>query len=118
MFDSIVLRTPIRIQRERKKRKPGELEATTEWIDIGNASSTDAPRYKWCRWVGMHGSEAIQNGLVVGRQTATVTIRFDAAVGLSHRVLKDGEIWEIVSIDDVRQIHQWMELKVARKEAG
>ena len=49
------LRTRIRVQKRESSRKPGEIASKTEWVDIGNISDADPPRYKRCQWIGAHG---------------------------------------------------------------
>ena len=61
MLSNVQLRTSIRIQRKVSGRKPGEITGNIEWIDIGNASSSDPPRYIRCQWVGAHGDETFSD---------------------------------------------------------
>lgn len=110
MFKNIQLRTPIRIQKKTVSRKAGEITPTKIWTDIGG--------YKRCEWIGYHGNEAVSQNALQATMAATVRLRYDPRITNSCRVLLGADIYEIISIDDVRMRHQWMELKVVRKEAG
>ena len=112
------LRTRIRVQRCVRSRPDGEIEETESWIDLGNDTGEDPPRYKRCQWIGVHGAEAWTDDALMGSQQAAVRLRFDPGISPSCRVLLGNEVWEIVSVDDVRQAHEWMELRLIRKEAG
>lgn len=112
------LRTRIRVQRCIRSRPDGEIEETENWVDLGNDIGDDTPRYKRCQWIGAHGVEAWTDDALMGTQQATIRLRFDPEISLSCRVLLGGEVWEIASVDDVRQTHKWMELRLIRKEAG
>lgn len=112
------LRTRIRVQRCVRTRPDGEIEETARWIDLGNAAEDDPPRYKRCQWIGAHGTEAWTDDALMGTQQATIRLRYDERISAACRVLLGGEVWEIVSLDDVRRAHEWMELKLVRKEAG
>lgn len=112
------LRTRIRVQRKASARQPGGLVATESWIDLGNSSDTDMPRYKYCQWIGYHGTEAIKQDILQASLSATVRLRYDPRINTTCRLLRGTEEYDIVSVDDIRLRHQWMELKVVRKEAG
>ena len=71
MLSNVQLRTSIRIQRKVSGRKPGEITGNIEWIDIGNASSSDPPRYIRCQWVGAHGDETFSDEALQGTHFAT-----------------------------------------------
>ena len=110
------LNTRIRIQ---YKQSNGSGSFKTEkWIDIGNNAPSDTPRIKYAKWVGVHGSEAWVTESVQAERAATVTIRFDKHVNESCRILYNGVIYKIVSMDDIGQKHQWFELKVKAEVKG
>jgi len=69
-----------------------------------------------CRWVGSFGKEAEENMRLNLGETATITIRYSALVDVKHRVYEgsDPTPWEIVSIDDMRKRHKWLEIKLKR----
>ena len=112
------LRTKIRIQKRETSRQPGEIASKIEWIDIGNTSGADLPRYKRCQWVGAHGDETFSDDALQGTHFATIRLRYDPRINETCRVLLGGDAWEITSLDDVSQLHRWMEIKLKRKAAG
>jgi len=67
----------------------------------------------WARWINAHGQETVQNAMK-NVQRATVTIRYRSDVLSTWRVLKDGEPWNIISIDPVQDRKRWVELIVER----
>ena len=70
------LRTRIRVQRCVRSRPDGEIEETESWIDLGNDTGEDPPRYKRCQWIGVHGAEAWTDDALMGTQQATIRLRF------------------------------------------
>ena len=112
------LRTRIRVQNNAPERAPGSITQTDHWIDLGNVNETDPPRYKRCQWIGAHGSEGFADGLLEADQTATIRLRYDSRITPACRILLNGEPWAITGVDDVRQLHRWMEIKVERTVAG
>ena len=118
MLSNVQLRTSIRIQRRVSGRKPGEITGNIEWIDIGNASSSDPPRYIRCQWVGAHGDETFSDEALQGPHFATIRLRYDARITDTCRVLLADVPWDIISMDDIRQYHRWIEIKLKRKAAG
>lgn len=104
------LRTKIRIQYA-KKTGSGSF-AKEEWVDIGGQSAADEPRYIFAKWVNVHGSEAWIAASVQAQRAATVTIRFNERVNEAYRVLLGDMVYSIVSLDNIRQTGQWLEIKV------
>ena len=93
------LRTKIRIQKRETSRQPGEIASKTEWI-------------------GAHGDETFSDDALQGTHFATIRLRYDPRINETCRVLLGGDAWEITSLDDVRQLHRWVEIKLKRKAAG
>ncbi len=65
------------------------------------------------RWVNSHGEENAVNA-VKSVQRATVTIRARTDVNVTWRVLKDGEAWQVISVDLIRGENRWTELIVEK----
>ena len=104
------MRTKIRIQ---KMHKDGTGSFAKEaWIDIGNTAETDPPHFIWAHWVNVHGSEVWAAESVQAQKAATVTIRYRKGIDEQCRIVKDGILYQIVSIDDIKDCHQWIEMKV------
>jgi hypothetical protein len=68
--------------------------------------------------VNVHGSEVWNAELVQAEEPATVMIRYLAGLDRTCSVVKNGKRFEIVSIDDIQDRHELMELKVKRLGAG
>ena len=107
------LKTKIRIQKE-ITTGTGSF-ATKSWVDLGNILPTDEPKYTPSKWVNLHGSEAwvawVANS-VQERMGATVTIRYKANITHACRVLTGDTVYQIVSLDNIRQENHWLEIKV------
>lgn len=110
------LRTKIRIQ---KSVTVGTgINKYTAWVDLGNASDADPPRYILASWINVHGSEAWIVNSVQAQLGATVTIRFRGDVTPACRVLLGNMVYQIVSLDNIRQLGQWLEMKVKASVNG
>ncbi len=87
--------------------------ATERWTPIYNQPLP-------CRWVNVHGREAWQAAELKLKEAATLTLRYTPYVDVRCRIWKAGDpqddkhAFEIVSIDDVREQHRLMEIKVKR----
>lgn len=72
----------------------------------------------WAKWVNVHGQEAwIAQTAQVG-QAATVTIRYRSGVDTTCAVLKGSDRWEIISVDNIQERNEYLELKVIRRLEG
>jgi SPP1 family predicted phage head-tail adaptor len=72
----------------------------------------------WAKWTNVHGSEVWAAQSVQAEAPATVLIRYQAGLDTTCAVLKGSDRYEIVSIDDIFNRHEYMELKVRRMESG
>jgi head-tail adaptor len=89
------------------------------WVDIGNASETDPPRWVWAKWENVHGSEAWVAESVQATAPATVSVWYDERITRQCRVLDDaGIVYEIKSLDDIRREHRQIEMKVQASVNG
>ncbi len=83
------------------------------WVDIGNTSESDSPRWIYAKWENVHGSEAWVANSVQATAPATVSVWYDARITRMCRVVDDlGTIYKITSIDDIRREHRQIEMKV------
>lgn len=109
-----------------KVTNPGELRTSvvlasrTVYKDAGGfqRSRFEAVATIWAKWVNVHGSEAWTANSVQATEAATVTIRYRSDVDLTNCLDKNGKIFEIVSIDNIQERNEYLELKVKRVEAG
>jgi SPP1 family predicted phage head-tail adaptor len=68
----------------------------------------------WARWVNAHGVEAVTSEALESVQRATVTVRYRTDIKSTWQILKDGEAWKIISVDEVQDRNRWIELIVER----
>jgi len=102
------MRTLITIQR--RVTTPGVGGFTVQsWDDIATV---------WSKWVNVHGQEALQAAILQASGVATVTIRYRVGVDTSCAVLKGEERYEIISMDNIRDHNEYIELKVKKAMAG
>lgn len=73
-----------------------------------------------CKWVNTHGTETFAAMQLQLREPATITCRFSPLINSRLIAYKesDPEPYEVISVDDVENRHQWLEIKVQRKEAA
>lgn len=109
-----------------KRANPGEMrtrvtiEAYTEtqdadgypvkaWVNVfGGARHT--------KWVNAHGTEAYEAMRLELKEPATLTMRYSPLITPQCRITKvgDTEPFEIISMNDVENRHEWLEIKVQR----
>lgn len=106
-----------------KITNPGELRVpiTLQTPTIGTDAG-GAQRPSWsdlaimqAKWVNVHGAEAWvadQAGKAVS--AATVTIRYRADVTTRCSILKGSDRYEIISLDNIQERSEYLELKVRR----
>lgn len=105
---------------------PGELrtkitlhERTTQTLAGGfTKPGTSKLDDVWCRWVNAHGSESWVIATNQFRAAATVLIRYRDDIDTTCLVEKSGLLFEIVSMDNIRDRNEYIELKVARWQPG
>jgi SPP1 family predicted phage head-tail adaptor len=72
----------------------------------------------WARWNNLHGSEVWAADATGAIEPATAVIRYRTDVDATCAVEKDGKLYEIVSIDDIEDRHEYIELKLKRITEG
>jgi len=72
----------------------------------------------FCKWVNAHGSEILTADMAGAEAPATVTIRYRSDIDPTYAIEKGGELWEIVSMDNIREKNELLELKVKRLKVG
>ena len=72
----------------------------------------------WSKWANVHGNEVWAAQTAQAVQPATVTIRYRDDVDLTCAVLKGTTRYEIVSMDDIQERHEYIEMKVQRMAEG
>lgn len=107
-FNPGELRTPVTLKQRTVSTETGGFQVPV-WTTIASVLA---------KWVNAHGSESWTADSIGAEAAATVTIRYRTGIDATCAVEKDGLLWEIVSIDDIRERHELLELKVRRMRAG
>ena len=66
----------------------------------------------WAKWTNAHGSEVWQSQAVQAVSPATVLIRYRDDVTTACSILKGSIIYEIVSLDNIQERNEYLEMKV------
>jgi SPP1 family predicted phage head-tail adaptor len=109
-----------------KPINPGELRTP---ITLKKRTvTTDAGGFKkevyasaatvYARWQNAHGREVWTADMAGAIAPATLLIRYMAGIDESWVVDKNGEIFEIVSIDNIMERNEYLEIKVKRLKTG
>lgn len=107
-FNPGELRTLISLQQRAITTGSGGFQVP-DWETIGSV---------YAKWENAHGSEVWAADSAGAEQPATVTIRYQEDLDTTCAVLLNGVRFEIISIDDIRQRGELMELKVRRMRSG
>lgn len=103
-----------------KLRTPVTVIAVTKVKNASGFTETlrgDALGYTlYVQWKNAHGSEVLQAQQLGLRDRATLRCRYDRRITPACLIRKDGEDWEIISIDDIEERGTWMEIQVQRME--
>lgn len=69
------------------------------------------------KWVNAHGTEALTALQMTVKELATLTMRYSPLINEKLFVFlgSDTKPFEIISIDNVEQRNEWLEIKVQRK---
>jgi len=102
------LRTQVTLQKQTLNTKPGG-EKKPVYTDLATV---------WAKWVNVHGNEVWAAQASQAIAPATVFIRYRSDVNQTCVVSKAGKVYEIISIDDVRERHEYLELKVQYVRSG
>ena len=81
------------------------------WKDIG-CTDSDPPRYFQAKWEAIGGTEKWAADSVQAVGGATVTVRYNPLITEQCRIIKDGAVYLIVSVNDPTQKKQWLQITV------
>ncbi len=105
------LRTPITIK---------AYTATTDadgypiqsWVNVYGEGKTAR-----CKWVNAHGTEALEAQRLNLKEVATLTMRYSPLIAATCDIYRgdDPAPFEVISLDNVEQRNEWLEIKVKRK---
>jgi SPP1 family predicted phage head-tail adaptor len=99
------LRTRITFQQPTLTQDIGGAQ-TIVWANVASNGTV------WARWIMAHGQEVVNSDALKSVQRAVVTIRHRTDILTTWRVLKDGQAWQVISVDQVRGENRWTELVV------
>jgi len=99
------LRTRITFQKPVITQDGGGAQVAA-WVNVASNATV------WARWVMAHGQETVNSAALQSVQRAVVTIRHREDLLTACRVLKDGQAWDILSIDPIRGENRWIEMVV------
>jgi len=102
------LRTPIKLGQPSLSAQPGGFQRKS-YTAVANRKA---------KWTNVHGAEAWAAESVQATDPATVLIRYHASIDSTWGVQKNGQWYDIVSLDDIRDRHEYIELKVKRMVGG
>ena len=72
----------------------------------------------WAKWTNVHGREALQSSSVQAEVNATALIRYRADVDETCLVQLGDEDFEIVSMDNIREHGEYLELRLKKVRPG
>lgn len=115
-----------------KRANPGELRTRIEIHDYHSVLDQDGYEIgQWinvfgegglvhCKWVNAHGTEVLTAKQLGLRELATLTMRYTPKLTSRCRIFRIGDPapYEVISIDNVENRNEWLEVKVQRKEAS
>lgn len=102
------LRTPITLEQDANAAQTGGFQ-TPAWTTLATVYS---------RWRNAHGYESLQAALVGAEAPATVLIRYRSGIDTTCAVTKNGVRYEIVSVDNIEERSEYLELKLKRMGGG
>lgn len=72
----------------------------------------------WSKWNNVHGAEVWQSQAVQAVSPATVLIRYRADVDAACSILKGTDRYDIVSIDNIQEKNEYLEIKVSHSKGS
>ena len=109
-----------------KISNPGEMRTQITLQTRGvadNAGGFRVPGYStlatvWSKWTNFHGSEVLAADAAGITSGATVVIRYLTGFDETGRVVKGSQTYEVISIDDILDRHEYIELKLKALKAA
>jgi SPP1 family predicted phage head-tail adaptor len=99
------LRTRITFQQPTISQDDGGAQ-TIVWANVARNATV------WARWIMAHGQEVVNSEALKSVQRAVVGVRHRTDVLTTWRVLKDGQAWQVISVDPIQGKNRWVELVV------
>jgi hypothetical protein len=115
-----------------KRANAGELRTSVNFTSITRTTDADGfpvevetnvfgtGKSVNVKWVNAHGNEVFEYMTLKLREPATLTMRYSPLITPRLKVYRAGDTnpYEIISIDNVEQRNEWLEIKVQRSEAA
>lgn len=102
------LRTQVTIQSRTNATNTGGF-LVPGWVNVATV---------WAKWNNVHGQEIWAASAINAIKPATVLIRYRAGIDSTCAVLKGSERYEIISVDNIENRNEYIELKVKYLEPG
>lgn len=102
------MRTRVVLKRRTVVNQPGGFQVPT-YVRVAEV---------WSRWLGVHGAEVWASEAINAVGAATVLIRYRAGIDTTIVAEMGGDDYEVVSVDNIQQRNEYIELKVKRAGAG
>lgn len=104
------LRTPVEIKAAREIKDKDGFK-TRIWENVFGEGVLIR-----CRWSNVHGQEALTAASLDLKEPATLMMRHSSKITPQCRIFKAGDPnpYEIISLDNVNERGQWLEIKVQR----
>ena len=103
------LRTPVIVE-ELNEMQDADGYPVRVWLNVFGQRDV---KYR-VKWVNAHGTEVYESMRLDLKEPATLTGRYSQLITPQCRITKDGEPYEIISVDNVENRNQWLEIKVQR----
>lgn len=94
------LRTPVLFQNPTVSKDAGGAQ-TIAWADLDTA---------YVKIVNAHGPEAVTSDALKSVQRSVWTRRYHASVTPLTSGVLNGQRWQVISVDDIQNRHEYMEL--------
>lgn len=104
------LRTPIIIEKHTETQDADGFPVQA-WVNVFGMG-----KFLKVKWTNAHGTEVYEAMGLDLKEPATLTARYSPLINVQCRIKKvgDTEPFEIISLDDVENRHEWLEIKVQR----
>lgn len=94
------------------------------WKNVFDVPAGKTNQAVFCQWKNAHGTESLEAYKYNLGDVATLTMRYSPLITPTCRIFKAEEKkknkdtaipFEIISIDDIDDRHEWLEVKIRRK---
>ncbi len=108
VFNPGELRTKVALERRSVSTGTGGFQVPA-WQEFAQVKS---------KWVNVHGSETWAAQTAGALEPATVTIRYRSDLDATCAIRKGTVRYEIISLDNIQERNEYLEIKVQRIRSG